>query len=73
VGAKGAFGLAGLLSYVPATGLTEFVRFLRAWVVRTGRTVEVSIDGDTIKIIGASREQQDRVIGAWLVRHTPIT
>ena len=71
--AKGVGALAGLLASVPVTGIVAFAQFVRAWVVRTGRTVEVSIDGDTIKITGASREQQDRVIEAWLVRHAPGT
>jgi hypothetical protein len=72
-GAKGVGGLGGLLARVPVTGVTALAQFLRAWVVRTGRAVEVSIAGDTIKITGASREQQDRVIEAWLVRHASGT
>lgn len=70
-GAKGVAALAGMLSRVPVTGLTALVQFVRDWAARTGRTVEVSIGGDSIKITGASREQQDRVIEAWLVRNAP--
>jgi len=68
-GAKGTGWLAGLAASLPASGVTALFRFLRSWVIRTGRTVEVSIGGDTIKIGGASQAQQDRVIEAWLARH----
>jgi hypothetical protein len=68
-GTKGAGGYVGLVASLPVAGVTSLFRFLRAWVIRTGRTVEVSIGSDTIKIIGASEEQQDRVIEAWLGRH----
>lgn len=72
-GAKGIASLTGLLVHVPVSGIVALIQFLRAWAVRTGRTVEVSIAGDSIKITGASKEQQDRVIEAWLVRHASGT
>jgi hypothetical protein len=71
-GAKGTGLLAALVAKV-SVDLGRLLELLRAWVVRTGRTVEVSLDGDTIKITGASREQQDKVIGAWLGRHASST
>jgi hypothetical protein len=52
-GAKGAVALAGLAARLPAAGVTALFRFLRAWVIRTGRTVEVNIGGDVIRITGA--------------------
>jgi len=67
-GAKG-FAPGLLLALVPAATVTTLFDLVRSWVVRTGRTVEVSIDGDTIKITGASEQQQDRVVEAWLARH----
>jgi len=45
------------------------VKAVGSWTTRTGRTVEVSVDGDVLKLTGASREQQDRVIEAWIARH----
>jgi hypothetical protein len=44
---------------------------IRDWVSRTGRTVEVTIDGDTIKVTGATAQQQETIINAWLARHAP--
>jgi hypothetical protein len=69
-GAKGAGDLAALAVRIPVSGVVALAQFLQAWAARTGRTVEASIDGDTIKITGASREQQERIIEAWLVSHT---
>jgi hypothetical protein len=68
-GAKGIGSLAVLVASLPASGVAALFRFLRSWVTRTGRTLEVSIDGDIMKIGGATREQQDRVIEAWLDYH----
>ena len=67
-GAKG-IGLAAILAKLAAASLGKLVDAVIAFAVRTGRTVEVSIGKDSIKITGASREQQDKVIGAWLARH----
>ena len=48
---------------------------VRSWLSRRaqrgrGGTVRLEIDGDTIDITGASAEQQDVLIAAWLDRHT---
>jgi len=53
-----------------APALAGVVRALQSWVSRGGRTVTVSIDGDTIEIGGASAEQQDLLIAAWVERHS---
>lgn len=71
--AKGLGEFASTLAQAPAEGIAAVIHFVQAWVTRTGRTVEASIDGDTIKIAGASRDQQDRIIDAWLVRHAAGT
>ncbi|MCQ4045639.1 hypothetical protein ACFOSC_00170 [Streptantibioticus rubrisoli] len=52
--------------------LKPLLEAVRAWTTRTGRTVEVSIDGDLLKLTGASQEQQEHVIQAWLARHAPL-
>jgi hypothetical protein len=69
-GSKGVVSIGGLLAGVPLDKVKAFINVLWQFASRTGRTVEASIDGDTIKITQASREQQDRVIEAWLARHT---
>ena len=38
---------------------------------RRGRTVEVSIGGDSLKVIGATCQEQEKIIDAWLARHGP--
>jgi hypothetical protein len=71
--AKGAGAAIALLAQVPATAAAAVVQFVRDWVSRTGRAVEVTIDGDTIKVSRASQGQQDQLIEAWLGRHIPRT
>jgi len=72
-GAKGLGALAGQLVAQVATldGLRSVVAAVCAWVSRTGRAVEVSIDGDVIKVARPSVEQQEQIIDAWLARHAP--
>jgi hypothetical protein len=31
--------------------------------------VEVSIDGDVLKLTGATSQQQEKIVDAWLARH----
>ena len=42
---------------------------MRGFASRTGRTVEVSIGGDELKLTGATSQQQEQIINAWLARH----
>ena len=42
---------------------------LGAWAAKNNRTVEVTLGGDTLKVTGIAREQQDRLIDEWLERH----
>jgi hypothetical protein len=72
-GAKGLGTLAGQLAAQFATldGLRAVVAAIRAWTSRTGRTVEVSIGGDMLKVTGVSAGQQEQIIDAWLARHAP--
>jgi hypothetical protein len=72
-GAKGAGDLAGVLAEVAGAGLRALVDFLRHWAARTRRTIEMSIGGDTIKVTGARRDQEDRLIEVWLARHSSST
>ena len=72
-GAKGLGTLAGWLvtQLGSLDGLRAAVAVVRGWVGRTGRTVEVSIDGDVLKLTGATSQQQEKIVDAWLARHAP--
>ena len=39
------------------------------WACGSGRTVEVSLDGDTLKLGRVTREEQQELTRAWLARH----
>ena len=65
--------LAGglLAQFGTLDGLRAVVAAVRGWASRTGRTVEVSIDGDVLKVTGVTSQQQEKIIDAWLARHAP--
>ena len=71
--AKGLGEVAGwlLAQFGTLDGLRAMVSVVRRWASRTGRTVEVSIGGDTLKVTGATSQQQEMIIDAWLARHDP--
>lgn len=70
--AKGLSSLAGALAVqLGAASLKALVARIRDWVSRNGRTVEVTIGGDTVKVTGATPQQQETLINAWLARHAP--
>lgn len=72
-GAKGLGELAGWLAarFGTMDGLRAVVAAVRGWTSRTGRTVEVSIGGDVLKVTAATSQQQEKIIDAWLARHAP--
>ena len=72
-GAKGLGDVAGWLAAQFGTldGLRALVAAVRGFASRTGRTVEVSIGGDPIKVTGVTSQQQQQLIDAWLARHGP--
>jgi hypothetical protein len=51
-----------------AGSVLAVVRALQQWASRGGRTVKLEVGGDTIELTGASQEQQDRLIAAWIER-----
>jgi hypothetical protein len=69
--AKGVGTLAGWLvaQFGTLDGLRAAVTAVRGWARRTGRTVEVSIGGDVLKVTGVTSQQQGEIIDAWLARH----
>jgi len=43
---------------------------LQSWLSRRpGRTMELTLDGDTIKVTDISAEDQRRLLNAWIARH----
>jgi hypothetical protein len=70
-GAKGLADLAGWLLVQVGTldGLRAVVAAVRGWTARTGRTVEISLGGDALKVTGVTSQQQGELIDAWLARH----
>jgi hypothetical protein len=70
-GAKGLGDVAGWLmaQFGTLDGLRALVAAVRGFAARTGRTVEVSIGGDHLKVSGVTSQQQEEIIGAWLARH----
>lgn len=70
VGAKGASVLLSALGVrLGEAGLKALLAKVSDWVLRTGRTVEVTIDGDTIKLTRPTVEQQRQLVDSWLARH----
>ena len=70
-GAKGLGDVAGWLvaQFGTLDGLRALVAAVRGFAARTGRTVEVSIGGDHLKVTGVTSQQQGEIIDAWLARH----
>ena len=72
-GAKGLGDVAGwlLAQFGTVDGLRALVAAVRGFAARTGRTVDVSIGGDHLKVTGVTSQQQGEIIEAWLARHGP--
>jgi hypothetical protein len=71
-GAKGVAAIAGWLSVQLGTeALRTVLAKVADWVARNDRVVEVTEGGDTLKLGRATREQQEKIIDAWLARHPP--
>lgn len=66
--AKGLGSLAGWLAVQLGTEgkLKRVVEALRAWAARNQREVEITIGAKTLKVKGATAEQQESLIQAWL-------
>jgi hypothetical protein len=71
----GLSAIAGLLSVSLAPGLQVIgavVAVVRDWLRRSGsgHTIKLSIDGDTIELTGATDEVQQRLVDAWVLKHS---
>jgi hypothetical protein len=72
--AKGLGAVIGWLTvHLGGAGLREALAAVAAWATRTGRTVEVSYGGDTLKVTGVTSAQQEQIINGFLDRHAPST
>ncbi|MEI8410977.1 MULTISPECIES: hypothetical protein [unclassified Kribbella] len=70
----GLAAIAGVLSVSLAPGLQALgavVSVVRDWLRRsgTGRTVKMTLDGDTIELSGASDAVQQQLVDAWVRKH----
>jgi hypothetical protein len=61
-----------IVQFATLDGLRSALAAVRRFTARTGRTVEVSIDGDSLRLTAATAQQQEQVIDAWLARHSPF-
>jgi hypothetical protein len=69
--AKGLGLLSGLLAvrFGGVETLRAVLGAVRSWAARTNREVEVSYGGDVLRVTGATSDQQEKIIDAWLARH----
>jgi Effector Associated Constant Component 1 len=73
-GARGAGIVVGWLAVrLGKEGLGTVVAAVVSWVTRTGHSVEVTMDGETLKVAAATGAQQDQIIKDFLARHAPIS
>jgi hypothetical protein len=70
-GTKGVSAdIVGWLSVALGSGgLEAVVSTVAAWTKRNERSVELTYDGDTLKLVGASKEQMDKALDEWFARH----
>jgi hypothetical protein len=71
-GVKGPGTLIGWMSvHLGKEGLGAVVAAVVNWATRTGHSVEITCDGETLKVAAATSAQQERIIDAYLARHAP--
>jgi hypothetical protein len=71
-GAKGLETLAGWLGvYLGKEALRIVLAKVADWASRNDRTVEVKSGNDVLKLGKATKEQQEKIINAWLAAHAP--
>lgn len=53
--------------------LTALISALQSWLTRhERRSVTLDIGGDTLEVTGISSDEQQRLINAWISRHTGV-
>jgi hypothetical protein len=59
-----------ILSLAKSSALTHVVKVVQGWLSRDNRRqVEIQMDGDVLKLTGATDEEQRRLVDAWIARH----
>jgi hypothetical protein len=64
-------GLLGgwLAVHLGPEALRRVLSTVAAWATRAHRTVELSIDGDVLKLSGVDASTQTRIVDEWFARH----
>ena len=73
--AKGGLTMLGgwLAVHLGPEALRRVITTVTGWATRANRTVELSIDGDTLKLSGVDAVTQAKIVDQWFARHaTPI-
>lgn len=71
-GAKGLETFIGWLAVrFGKEGLRTVIAAVAGWAARTRHDVEMTWDGDTLKVSGVTSAQQERIINDFLARHAP--
>jgi hypothetical protein len=69
----GAKGVGAVLGWLSVTLGGELLKALADrvadWSVSSGRTVELSVGGDTLKLGRVTRQEQAQLTREWLARH----
>ena len=68
-GSKAAGLVESLVVKLGVATVTKTVGKIREWVGRSGRSVKVTIDGDSIELTDATTAQQQQLLDVWLARH----
>jgi hypothetical protein len=70
---KGGLAAAGgwLVVHCGPAGLKALVNAVAAWAGRTGKTVELTIGGNSLKLTGATAEVQSRIVEEFFARQAP--
>jgi hypothetical protein len=71
--AKGVVAALGgwLAIHFGPAGLRAVVNAVVAWAGRSGKTVEITLNGNTLKLTGTSADVQSRIIDEFFVRQSP--
>jgi hypothetical protein len=47
------------------------VKAVAAWAGRNGKSVELTLNGNTLKLTGASADMQSRIVDEFFARQSP--
>lgn len=73
--AKGVVAAVGgwLAVHLGPAALKTVLNVITEWGMRNQRTVEISLNGNTLKLTGASADVQSRMIEEYFARQPPTT